>query len=463
VNPLLLAVLGYVALQLLIGAWVSRNIRSESDYLLAGRGLGFGLATLSLFATWFGAETCLGAAGAAYAEGLGGTRADPFGYTGCLLLMGAVFAVALRRSGAVTLGDVFRDRFSPAVERLVVLMTVPASILWGAAQIRAMGQVLASLSDFPLGATIPFAAAVVVVYTVTGGLKADVVTDFVQGLALIAGLVVLGVAVVTHLGGPAAAWSHVDPTRLHFAPPGEHGAGARLEPWLVPILGSVTAQEMASRVLACRSPELARRSAFAASGVYLVAGLVPVLLGLLGAALVPGLADPEQVLPRLAQLHLPPLGVVLFLGALFSAILSTVDSNLLSASALLSHNVVLRVWPSSDERHRVRVARLTTLAAGFVAYALAFSRDSVYRLVEESSAFGGAGMFVAMTFGLLTRFGGRGAGLAAMLTGIVTQLAGTYLLGWRAPFTVSLMVSGAAYVGVALVERTRRPASATAG
>jgi len=340
VNPLLLAVLGYVALQLLIGAWVSRNIRSESDYLLAGRGLGFGLATLSMFATWFGAETCLGAAGAAYADGLGGTRADPFGYTGCLLLMGAVFAVALRRSGAVTLGDVFRDRFSPAVERLVVLMTVPASILWGAAQIRAMGQVLASLSDFPLGATIPFAAAVVVIYTVTGGLKADVVTDFVQGLALIAGLVVLGVAVVQHLGGPAAAWAHVDPAKLRFAPAAEHGAGARLEPWLVPILGSVTAQEMASRVLACRSPELARRSAFAAGGVYLVAGLVPVLLGLLGAALVPGLADPEQVLPRLAQLHLPPLGVVLFLGALFSAILSTVDSNLLSASALLSHNVV---------------------------------------------------------------------------------------------------------------------------
>jgi Na+/proline symporter len=460
VTPVLAAVMGYVALQLVLGAWVSRRITTESDYLLAGRGLGFGMATLSLFATWFGAESCLGAAGAAYADGLGGTRGDPFGYTGCLLLMGAVYAVALRRSGAVTLGDVFRERFSPASERLVVAMTVPASILWGAAQIRAMGQVLASLSDFPLGATIPFAAAVVVIYTVSGGLRADVVTDFVQGLALIAGLVLLGVAVVWGLGGPAAAWSHVDPARLAFRSPGETGFAQRLEPWLVPVLGSVTAQEMASRVLACRTPALARRSALTAGVLYLAVGLIPVLLGLLGAGLVPGLADPEQVLPRLAQLHLPPWGVVLLIGALFSAILSTVDSNLLSASALVSHNVVLRAWPSDDERHRVRVARLCTLAAGLLAYALAFTRDSVYRLVEESSAFGGAGMFVAMTFGLLTRFGGRGAGLAAMATGIATQLAGTYLLHWRAPFTVSLAVSGVAYVGVALLESRRTPARA---
>src|SRR5262249_18553421 len=151
---------------------------------------------------------------------------------GCLLLMGAVYAVALRKTGAVTLGDVFRDRFSPWVERLVVLMTVPASILWGAAQIRAMGQVLSSLSSFRLELTIPFAAIVVVVYTVSGGIKADVVTDFVQGIGLILGLALLGWAVVTHLGGPAAAWARVHPEQLTFAVPGEQGLSGRLEPWL---------------------------------------------------------------------------------------------------------------------------------------------------------------------------------------------------------------------------------------
>lgn len=452
-TPILLAVLGYVGVQLLVGMWVSRNINTETDYLLAGRGLGMSFATLSLFATWFGAETCLGAAGAVYAGGLGGGKADPFGYTGCLLLMGLVFAAVMRRTRAVTIGDVFRERFSPWVEQLVVVMTVPASILWGAAQIRAMGQVLSTLSHYSLGITIPFAAAVVVIYTVSGGLKADVATDFIQGFALIAGIALLGFAVVTHMGGPAAAWAHVRPSQLSFAVPGESGLAGHLEPWLVPILGSVTAQEMASRVLACKDERIAKRSSLAAGAMYLVVGLMPVGLGLLGAGLLPGLADPEQVLPRLAQIHLHPLGVVLFTGALFSAILSTVDSNLLSASALVSHNVILRLWKVADDRKRVRISRLATLAAGLIAYSLAFSRDSVYRLVEESSAFGGAGMFVAMTFGLLTRFGGRWAGLAAMATGIGTQIAGTYLLGWRTPFTTSLVISTVAYVAVAFAEQ----------
>jgi Na+/proline symporter len=294
---------------------------------------------------------------------------------------------------------------------------------------------------------------VVVIYTVSGGLKADVATDFIQGFALIAGIALLGFAVVTHMGGPAAAWAHVRPSQLSFAVPGESGLAGHLEPWLVPILGSVTAQEMASRVLACKDERIAKRSSLAAGAMYLVVGLMPVGLGLLGAGLLPGLADPEQVLPRLAQIHLHPLGVVLFTGALFSAILSTVDSNLLSASALVSHNVILRLWKVADDRKRVRISRLATLAAGLIAYSLAFSRDSVYRLVEESSAFGGAGMFVAMTFGLLTRFGGRWAGLAAMATGIGTQIAGTYLLGWRTPFTTSLVISTVAYVAVAFAEQ----------
>ena len=92
-------VLLYVVVQLLVGLAVSRGIRSENDYLLAGRRLGYPMAIFSIFATWFGAETCIGAAGAVYENGLRGGIAGPFGYTCCLLLMGLVFASALWRRG----------------------------------------------------------------------------------------------------------------------------------------------------------------------------------------------------------------------------------------------------------------------------------------------------------------------------------------------------------------------------
>ena len=74
------AIFAYVALQMLIGVLVSRSVRTEDDYLLAGRQLGPALATFSVFATWFGAETGVGSAGAVYQTGLSATRADPFGY-----------------------------------------------------------------------------------------------------------------------------------------------------------------------------------------------------------------------------------------------------------------------------------------------------------------------------------------------------------------------------------------------
>jgi Na+/proline symporter len=113
-NPLLLGVLAYIGAQLAIGAWVSRRISDDTDYLLAGRQLGYRLTSFSIFATWFGAETCVGAAGQVYGEGLSIGTTEPFAYGLCLILLGLVFAVPLWRRKLTTLADLFRTRFSPA-------------------------------------------------------------------------------------------------------------------------------------------------------------------------------------------------------------------------------------------------------------------------------------------------------------------------------------------------------------
>ena len=146
-NTVLIGLLVYVVLQLLVGMLVSRGIRSEADYLVAGRRIGLGLATFSMFATWFGAETCIGAAGKFYEEGFAGGTTDPFGYAIALLLMGLVFAVSLWKPGLTTLADLFRQRYSRGVERFAALIMAPTSIFWAAAQIHAFGQVLHSASS----------------------------------------------------------------------------------------------------------------------------------------------------------------------------------------------------------------------------------------------------------------------------------------------------------------------------
>lgn len=453
-NGMLLGIALYVLAQLLVGVIASRHIDSEEDYLLAGRHLGLGLGTFTVFATWFGAETCIGAAGSIYESGLSGGSADPFGYAACLFLMGLLFAGALWRLRLTTLADLFRQRYSPGVERLVVLMLAPTSVIWAGAQIRAFGQVISASSTLQVEVAITLATAVVIVYTVYGGFLADVFTDFVQGLALIAGLGILFYAVMEASGGVTATLASIDASRLTLFG-GDRPPLERLEFWAIPVTGSLFAQELVSRVLASRSPIVARGICLTGGGVYLAVGLMPVGIGLAGTQLLPNLAEPEQILPRLAQQHLSGLMYILFAGALISAILSTVDSALLAAAALTSHNLILPIAGSVSEAGKVRIARIVVVIFGLIAYVLALSSEGVHALVEQASAFGGAGVFVVCLFALFTGLGHRWSAFASLIAGMLSWLVADYGFEISIPYLVSMLISILTYLVVGFFERSR--------
>ncbi len=398
----LAAVLAYMSIQLAIGVWVSRRIRTESDYLVAGRSLGYALTIFSIFATWFGAETVVGSAGIAYRDGVSLASAEPFGYGLCLVLMGLVFAVPLWRRRLTTLADLYRERYSTGVERFAALILIPSSILWAAAQVRAFGHVLSTTTaSLDAELSIAIAAGFTILYTMFGGLLVDAITDVIQGVMLIIGLVVVLVAAIMSVGGPAGAMetlSTVGPIQL--VPPAGSSALAVVEAWSIPICGSVVATELVGRVIATRSPEVARRSSLLAGAMYLVVGLIPVIVGLLGQRLIPGLADGEQLVPTVARELLPTVLFAVFAGGLISAILSTVDSTLLVSSGLLSHNLIVPIVGIRDERVKVGVARAGVVAFGFLAYVLALRATGVFALVEQASAFGSAGVLVTVCFGL---------------------------------------------------------------
>ena len=453
-NWVLLGIIVYILIQLVIGIVVSRKINNEDDYLLAGRSLGTGLATLSVFATWFGAETCIGAAGAVYEKGLSGATIDPFGYSLCLVVMGLLFSIPLWRRQMTTLADLFKQRYSVNIERLAVLMMVPGTIMWAAAQIRAFGQVLSSTGGFQVELAISCAAAVVIIYTLYGGLLADVITDAVQGVALIIGLMILLVLVVEANGGWQAAISKIEPERLRFFSESSTPSWLdTVELWAIPVCGSLMSQELVSRVLASRSPEIARRACVGGGLLYLAVGLIPVATGLLGYELLPNLSHPEQILPQLAQTYLSSFLYVIFAGALISAILSTVDSALLAASALISHNLIVPVLGHPDERRKVLIARGAVMVCGFIAYGLALHAGRVYTLVEEASAFGSAGVITVVVFGLFTRFGGSLSAGAGLISGLAMWIAGNYWLELQTPYLWSLGAAIFSYILLACYEK----------
>lgn len=451
-TPLLAGILGYLVLQFLIGVWASRRIRNEADYLLAGRQLGPWLATFSIFATWFGAETIMGSAGTAYREGASLANAEPFGYGLCLVGMGVIFAVPLWKRQLTTLADLFRERYSVRVERVAAVILIPSSILWAAAQVRAFGQVLTLTGGFDLHVAIGLATTFTVLYTAFGGLLADAVTDLVQGVMVSVGLVVVLVAVVLALPDGVSLGTILSaPGAIHLRPPAEVTWLDLLEEWAIPVCGSILATELVSRVIATRSASLARRTSLGAGGMYIVIGCIPLLIGLVGRSIIPELADAEQIVPAVAQRLLPTVLFVVFAGGLLSAILSTVDSTLLVASGLLSHNLLVPLLGVQDERVKVRLARGGVAAFGLLAWVLAVRADGVFALVEQASAFGSSGSLVVICFALFTRWGGAAAAMATLLAGLVSYLVATYS-GVRAPFVLSLVVSLLTYAVVALAE-----------
>jgi Na+/proline symporter len=496
-----------LALQLLLGLWVARRVRASDDFLVAGRRMGPGLMVGTVFATWFGAETCIGSAGSTFASGFRWDHPEPFAYGLCLILGGLLLAAPLWRRSLFTLADLFRRRFSPGVERLAALAMLPTSLLWAAAQIRALGHLVASSTGWGELSSVAVAALAGTLYTAAGGLMAVAVTDVFQGLLVILGLVVLTAAAWHGLDGPAVLGDLAQGASTWPA-----GAGAQLdllEGWAVPILGSLVAQELVVRQSASRSARVARWGTVSAGAIYFAVGALPVFLG--AAAQRAGLApaDPEGALPLLAQQLLGPVGFALFGAALSAAMLSTIDSTLLVCATLSVENLRWRSKPvparvarpeaathpqttsrpaidplmealgaasveaqpahgagpapgavvqqtspevgldpasgRSGTAAKLQTLRLTVLGFGLLAFLLALSGAGVARLVELASSLGSGGLLVVTLFGLFSTWGSSPSAYGALLVGLLGYpLASAAEL--RAPFLGTLVASAAVYV-----------------
>jgi Na+/proline symporter len=287
---------------------------------------------------------------------------------------------------------------------------------------------------------------VVVVYTAFGGMWSDAVTDLVQGLVLIAGLAAL--AAVFFWQGGATHLAALPPERMN--PMHERGVWDALETFLTPVFSTLAAQELASRVLAMRSPALARGATLAGAGLYLAMGTIPLLLGLAAVALMGSGLDPEQVITRYAGEALPFPLYVLFLCALVSAILSTLSGALLVAGSLAAHNVLLPLKPRWSERAKLTANRGAVVVFGVVAYVLALGSESVYGLVEEAAGFGSSGVFVLVMAALWRRDAGSPwAAGTALIGGTLAYALGAHVFAIATPYLVALTVAAMGYVLVA--------------
>lgn len=424
--------LGYVVVMYAIGYVAQRKIASTEDFLVAGRRLPLSLAWMTLLATWFGAGTILTAADEVRGDGLTAAALDPFGAGACLLFAAVFVAGPMWRMRLLTVPDFFRQKFGPRSELISSIILVPSYFGWIAAQFTALAGVLELFFGIPTWLGLALVAVIGTGYTLMGGMWSVTLTDALQISLVLAGLVILAVVVLLQLGTGDAAqglnriWIETEREKLILIPTSDI---TTLLGWLgvflTGALGNVPGQDLMQRVFAAKSDRTARQACLVAGIAYLLFGAIPLLLALAGDLLFPEDVD-AAILPALAHAFLHPWVAVVFLVALLSAILSTIDSAILSPASVLSQNV----FPSSEKADMLKRNRSAVLAVACCSLLIAYLGENAYELLEVAYLLTLVGLFVPLLIGLYsTPRHGRAAN-CSMLGG-----SGVWLLhvvaGWE--------------------------------
>lgn len=421
---LLLSIIFYLTITLLIGFWAARRVNTSGDFMLAGRSLPIVLSTSALFATWFGSETVFGASSEFLKGGLFAVIEDPFGAALCLLLFGMFFAKKLYAMNLLTLGDFFRVRFGRRAELMASILMVPSYFGYTAGQLVALGLILNVVIGLPVWQGIVISAVVVTLYTAVGGMWAVSVTDFVQSIVIVAGLIILAFVLAGKAGGAMHVIRAVPADTFRFLPEW-NGVEvlSYLAAWSVLGLGSIPSQDVFQRAMSSGSSQIAVRSCYYAAVLYLTVAMLPLFISLCVRHLYPEqvTGDTQLTLPSMVLAHTAMPVQILFFGSLMSAILSTTSSSILAPAAIFSENIIrpLLKKPLSD-RHFLFMTRSSVVLFSTGATVLACLKSNIYELVGDSSVFSLVSLFIPLLFGLYWRNMSRAGAISAMFVGMVS-------------------------------------------
>jgi solute:Na+ symporter, SSS family len=422
--------------------------------MLAGRSLPLLLSSSALFATWFGSETVFGASSEFLKGGMYSVIEDPFGAALCLVLFGFFFARKLYSMNLLTLGDFFKVRFGKRTELVASIFLAPPYLGYIAAQLVAMGLILNVVAGLEVWQGIVISAFVVTFYTYVGGMWAISITDFIQSIIIIGGLLVLAFTLFQEAGGVGTILSEVEPGTFQFFPKADFKEIIiYIAAWSVLGLGSIPSQDVFQRVMSSNSVNTAVRSCFIAAGLYLTIAMVPLFISLCIRHLYPDLitGDAQLALPNVVLTHATLPIQILFFGSLLSAIMSTTSSAMLAPASIFSENLVK---PLSGDRFTDKqllvITRLSVLGFATLATVMACLRSNIYELVRESSVLSLVSLFAPLVFGLYWKKAtGKGA-LLAMVLGMLTWFVAKQLdMSWPS-LIPAVIVSILAMIGGSL-------------
>ncbi len=429
----------FIVILLLIGissAYFSKQ--TSEDYLLASRSIPAWQTALSALATTYSGFMYIGLIGYTWIEGVSGIWLITAWVFGELIMIvyvpKKVFEVADKEKALSYNGllSSYNHKKYRSVQIVVALVTLIFLSIYAAAQLSAGGKTLHVLLDWEYTTGVIIGYVVVVIYCFSGGIRASIWTDTVQFIVMIISMILLVNMGLESVGGVAVFWQKlaaISPEYRHFFPSSMGGLLAIIlffMGWIFAGLGMAGQPHIMVRYMAMKKKSDGRTMLYyyyPSAIIFTSLALASALIARVYFAQQTGIqiTDPETVLPEFAMAILPPALVGLILAGIFSAIVSTADSQLLSCASAMGNDLLKQPKNAKKAFWQNKIAMLSI--ATFVLGITLYGSSSVFYLVVVAWSVL-AGSFAPL---LVFRFMGFGIAERQALATIISGLSATIL------------------------------------
>ena len=437
----------YFAILFFIGYFASKRIKNTKDYYVDGKKLGFWVVAFSARATGESAWLLLGLTGLGAMVGVSGfwvVLGEVIGVSISWFFMAERFKKLTDKYNSITIPDYLVSRFKSTTNTLRIIAATALSlfvIIYVSAQIDATGSAFESFLgwNYFTGAIVGF--IIVLVYIFSGGFVAVAWSDLFQGLIMLLGLVLLPIVAYFSISSDVSIsqeLTKLDPSFLNIW--GEGGLNMinffTILGFLGIGLGFMGSPQLFVRFMSIKDTSEIKKGRWIAIIFTILTDSSAVLIGIFGRYLLTSInANPEEILGNGAQNVLPllverimPLTLIgIYIAAVLSAIMSTIDSLLVLASSAISRDFYQQIFkPDKNEKELANISRIITLVLAVFALIIAMivAITIPERTIFWFVIFGWSG--IAATFCptiilslFWSKFNEKGA-IASMITGFLS-------------------------------------------
>ncbi len=443
------------------------------EYFLGSRGMGGFVLAMTLVATYTSASSFIGGPGVAYKMGLGWVLLAMIQVPTAWLTLGVLgkkFAIVSKRLNAVTVNDILRARYSsPWVVVLGSLSLIVFFVAAMTAQFIGGARLFQGMTGVSYNTGLTIFAVTVVLYTTVGGFRAVALTDALQGVVMMIGTATLLFGIISAGGGMESIimkLNSIDGALITpYGPKGFISKPFILSFWVLVCFGVIGLPHTAVRCMGYSDSRSMHRAMVIGTFVLAFVMLGMHLCGALGRAIMPDITVGDTIMPLLSLKVLSPVMAGVFLAGPLAGVMSTIDSQLILASATIVKDIYVnyinpRSIDTSEGQKKIRTMSFAVTAILGIVVFLAAIRPPELIVWINLFAFGGmeAAFLWPIVLGLYWKRANAPGALASMVVGVCSYVYMTSKVGSFMGMNVivpTLVLSLAVFVVVSLF--TRKP------